>query len=519
MTGLAAREADRLHEQARLDADRSAAERNRAGQFATPPALAAEVVRAALAHLPTAGPLAVLEPAVGSGAFVSALLRSPAAGRVRRMVGVEADARFAAVAARLWGPAGLEVLAGDFTASPPAGRFDLVIANPPYVRHHHLPADQKRRLQAAAAAVVGEPVSGLAGLYVHFLLLAHGWLAPDAVAAWLVPAEFLDVNYGRAVRHYLGRRVDLLGVHRFAAADVQFGDALVSSAVILYRNRSPGREPVRFTAGPSLADPTATVAVPRTRLSAADKWGRLFAADAPASDDGPTLGDLFVIRRGLATGNNDFFILPRQRAAELRLPEAHLRPVLPSPRHLTGDVIAAASDGRPDLAPDLVLLDCRMPHAAVAACHPALADYLAAGERSGVAAGYLCSRRTPWYAQEDRPPAPFLVPYMGRGRGGESPFRFIRNYSRATAANVYLMLYPRGPLAHRLSGRSDDRLEAIHTALRAISGGTVSAGGRIYGGGLQKVEPGELAALPAGGVWAAAGGGPDGLFDNLVPAE
>ena len=42
-------------------------------------------------------------------------------------------------------------------------------------------------------------------------------------------------------------------------------------------------------------------------------------------------------------------------------------------------------------------------------------------------------------------PAPFVCTYMGRNR--ERPFRFIWNHSTATAANVYLLLYPREAVA------------------------------------------------------------------------
>lgn len=164
---------------------------------------------------------------------------------------------------------------------------------------------------------------------------------------------------------------------------------------------------------------------------------------------------------------------------------------------------------------ELALLDCRLSERAVRDCHPELAAYLDGGVRAGVSSGYLCSRRTPWSAREVRPPAPFVVQYMGRGRGGSSPFRFIRNLSCATAPNVYLMLYPRGELARRLSA-APDRLRAVHAALQALGGPAISDSGRVYGGGLRKVEPAELAGLPAAGVLEAAGGRPEaGLFDAL----
>ena len=512
MPTLAALEAERVAEQVRLDAERTALDRNRAGQFATPPDLAADILAGVLPYLPAGEPVRFLDPGVGSGAFVSALLARPPAAGIGGLVGVEQDPRFAALAARLWGPAGLRVLAADFTAAPPVGQHNLLVANPPYVRHHHLDRDNKRRLQQLASAVAGVPVSGLAGLYVHFLLLADAWLAPGGVAAWLIPAEFLDVNYGRAVRHYLTRNVDLLRVHRFAAAAVQFRDALVSSAVVVYRKTAPGRAPVAFTTGASFARPENTRGLGRDELDPGAKWGRTMTPTEPSH----RLGDLFVIRRGLATGCNEFFIRPRAEAAARRLPAQFLRPILPSPRHVRGDVIDATSDGTPRLASDLVLIDCRLPEREVAASYPTLWAYFEEGVRAGIPSGYLCSRRTPWYAQEDRPPAPFVVPYMGRGRAGGSPFRFILNRSRATTANVYLLLYPRGPWAARLLTDSDG-LAAVHTALQEITGSVLAAGGRVYGGGLQKVEPNELAAIPAGKLLQVMGvSGSRNLFDSLA---
>ena len=55
-------------------------------------------------------------------------------------------------------------------------------------------------------------------------------MADDGLAAWLIPSEFMDVNYGRAIKEYLLNQVTLLRIHRFDPSDVQFNDALVSSA-------------------------------------------------------------------------------------------------------------------------------------------------------------------------------------------------------------------------------------------------------------------------------------------------
>jgi hypothetical protein len=85
---------------------------------------------------------------------------------------------------------------------------------------------------------------------------------------------------------------------------------------------------------------------------------------------------------------------------------------------------------------------------------------------------------------------------MGRSRNGKHPFRFIWNRSQATAHNVYLMLYPAGPLLAGLK-RHPDLHAHVFEALQRITPAQLASEGRVYGGGLYKLEPKELAQIPA----------------------
>lgn len=208
------------------------------------------------------------------------------------------------------------------------------------------------------------------------------------------------------------------------------------------------------------------------------------------------VGDLFEVKRGLATGANDFFILDPVRAAGLGLPKQFLRPVLPSPRLIYDLVIEADSEGVPLLPKVCWLLDCPESPEKVQRDFPSLWRYLEEGRTSGVADGYICSHRQPWYAQEQRPPAPILASYMGRSSArSDTPFRFFRNKSRAVVTNVFLNLYPRPFLINQLK-TDPTRMDQLHQLLASIGLDTLLRAGRAYGGGLHKMEPSELANLP-----------------------
>jgi len=487
----------RQEHQTRLDALKTAAERNKWGQFATPPALALSIARYAQEQTGE-GPISFLDPAIGTGSFYSALRQTFAPKAIKAATGIELDPLFAKSAEDLWGESGLNIVRGDFTKQePPATRFNLVLTNPPYVRHHHLSGPEKNRLKTRLAQSLNTEISGLAGLYCYFMLLCHDWMEDEGLAIWLIPSEFMDVNYGATIRRYLSERVTLLHIHRFCPTDVQFTDALVSSAVVVFRKSlpSPGHR-IRFSFAGPIDGPQSEAFIPLDVLRRSRIWTQ-FPATTTVSDTGElTLGDIFTIKRGLATGSNSFFIMTSEQADEWQIPRRFLKPILPGPRNVTADIIEALPDGAPAVSPRLYLLDCNEPEDKIRSKWPRFYEYLQHGRTQDVHDAYLSSHRAPWYSQEQRPPAPFLCTYMGRSRNGKHPFRFIWNRSQATAHNVYLMLYPKSRLQEAL--RDHPELEAkVFEALQRITPSQLLSEGRVYGGGLHKVEPKELAQIPA----------------------
>lgn len=500
------RENARIELQDKLDLAISRSRRNRLGQFATPSPLAEEIASYAVSLLPNQSEIYFLEPGFGTGSFFSALLRVVPTHRINAAVGYEIDTYYANPSKELWKDTGLLLYIDDFTkVAPPkteSNKYNLVMCNPPYVRHHHLTPHDKEELKSTVKRLLGIKLNSLSGLYVYFMVLSQAWMKNGGVGAWLVPGEFMDVNYGRNLKEFLLKNVTLCRIHRFEPNDPLFKDALVSSVAVFFRNSLPSENhKVEFTFGGTISKPRNTTLISLKELHSISKWTRLSRPVSRVNyQQGPTLGDIFTIKRGLVTGCNSFFILTPQMADKLKLSNDFLIPILPSPKYLETDEILSDSNGEPQITHRRYLLTCSLPEEEVKLYYPSLWQYLQQGIEDGVNERSVCKRRKPWYSQESRPPPPFLCTYMGRQNNKKhSPFRFIFNCSKATAANTYLLLYPKMVISDLIQDSTEAK-RAVWEGLASIDAETLMGEGRVYGGGLYKLEPKELANVPGASV-------------------
>ena len=439
-----------------------------------------------------------MEPAIGTGAFYSALLSEcrKRSKSIKSATGIELDHDFFDAARKLWEDTGINLINSDFTQTACFEKINFLISNPPYVRHQYIDREQKAKLTAITKKETGLSLSGLAGLYCYFVLCAHKWLAPNAICGWLIPSEFMDVNYGSTLKEYLLSNVRLLRIHRYNPQKCKFDDALVSSCVVWFRNETVSENyEIEFSYGGTHENPEISGNIDRNTLKKQRKWTHFpekIKADRQAERvDTPTLGDYFTIKRGLATGDNDFFILSKKQIDELGLNMEFFTPILPSPRRLKCDEVFCDQDGYPHLDTQYFLFSCNLPEDELKEHYPSVWNYLNSGKDT-TAKKYLCKKRKIWYCQENRTATPFLCSYMGRGKNEHTaPFRFILNHTNAIATNSYLMLYPKDILRKALT-QSPDILHRVWEILTSITANELECEGRVYGGGLKKIEPREL---------------------------
>ena len=172
-------ETERLKLQDRLNIEKSQEERNKLGQFATPPKLAMDIMEASKELMGPSESVRFLDPAFGTGAFYSPLLECFSGLHLEWARGYEIDPHYGNEIVKLWDDPKLDLRIVDFTKSnPPCSEQDkanFLICNPPYSRHHHLSSDEKLRLQKLANQITGVKISQLSGLYCYFMLISHRW--------------------------------------------------------------------------------------------------------------------------------------------------------------------------------------------------------------------------------------------------------------------------------------------------------------------------------------------------------
>lgn len=191
----------------------------------------------AVANLPSGRPARILDPAVGHGELLLALLSQ--LGGHAEIYGYETDPAALAEARRRLAAAhpgaALNLRLGSFLdhvldehtgglfgSSEP---YDLIIANPPYVRTQIMGADRARQL----AQQFG--LTGRVDLYHAFLLGMATVLAPEGAAGFIVSNRFMMTKGGASTRVRLVDGLQLREVYDLG--DTKLFDAAVLPAVII----------------------------------------------------------------------------------------------------------------------------------------------------------------------------------------------------------------------------------------------------------------------------------------------
>ncbi|MEM7310285.1 MAG: N-6 DNA methylase [Planctomycetota bacterium] len=466
--------------------------RKERGAFFTPPEIADFLVRWAV----RGGDDAVLEPSCGDAAFLlpaaarlAELRRSPAAAGQLRGVEVHAASASAARARMKAQGHRTRIEQADFFDVEPTERFDAVVGNPPYIRYQQF-SGEGRAKSLRAALKCGVRLTKLASSWAAFVVHASRFLKPDGRLGLVLPAELLTVNYAAPVRRFL--LSNLASVRLVLFEELVFPGVLEEVVLLLAEGhgKAPSFELYQARDLADLPNVESTVWNGFTP-EGEEKW-------TPALLSAPTFafyrelatgegfeellswGETYL---GAVTGNNGYFTLTAEDAAEARLGEKDLLRISPpGSKHLRGLSFTERTWRGHAEAGDA----CYLFYPSEEGRRSRPADRrIAGGEDAGVHQAYKCRVRKPWWRVPVVPAPDLFLTYMDHHRP-----RLITNQAGAYHLNsLYGVGLRRG--RQRL-GRDLLPLACLNSV--TLLGAEVV--GRSYGGGLLKLEPKEADRLP-----------------------
>lgn len=112
------------------------------------------------------------------------------------------------------------------------GGFDLVIGNPPYVRHE-LITDIKTQLQKEYSVY-----QSIADLYVYFIEKGVEILKENGVLGYITPNKFIQSTYAKKLRKYLGQECQIILMIDFGELPV-FSDASTFPLISILKKVEP----------------------------------------------------------------------------------------------------------------------------------------------------------------------------------------------------------------------------------------------------------------------------------------
>jgi len=216
-------------------------DRKRSGATYTPLGLAGAVAGRLLDNLPSLGKLRILDPGCGDGTLTDALLSRLPAERLTDAKVICIDTNkpaLAAARARLeasYPEVTFTFLETDFidyalAAEACSMHFDLIIANPPYVRIQALDEALREKIRK------GYGLTGRTDLAFAFILAILRLLHPDGKAGIITSNRLLSTGAGKPVRSVLLESACLEEI--WDLGDSRLFDAAVLPAVIFFGRRS-----------------------------------------------------------------------------------------------------------------------------------------------------------------------------------------------------------------------------------------------------------------------------------------
>lgn len=455
--------------------------RKKFAQFFTPPPIADLMAKWLLGNKELKK---ILEPAFGLGIFSRTLLSYRNDISIR---GFEIDENIYNESKTLFNDyKKISIQLQDYMYNDWGNKYDGIICNPPYFKFHDY--DNKNILKEIEEKISCK-LNGFTNLYTLFLIKSVYQLNRNGRAAYVIPSEFLNSDYGRLVKSYLVKDRSLRHVIVINFEENVFDDALTTASILLFANDNK-LDTVQFSNVSNLNDlsnieklineyPNNTETnqtIKFEQLNPQIKWRAYYQKqNSTKFKNLVPFAKYGKVVRGIATGDNEYFTFNSSKAKKHDIQKKYLLPCVCKAVDVKNSFFTENDfDDLKNTDKSVFLIN------AVNPIDGYVKRYLSMGEEQRVNKKFLTASRTPWYSIENRWPSPIWISVFNR-----NGLRFIRNEAGISNLTTFHCLY--------LNMFSVPKIDLFFSYLLTdMSREIFNDNSREYGNGLQKFEPNDI---------------------------
>ena len=364
-------------------------------------------------------------------------------------------------------------------------KFNLIIGNPPYIRHSKLDLRQKATL-AAWLKKYNIRLNGRASLWAYFILHSLNFLKLGGRVAWVLPASFLTSAYSKQVREISAKHFARVSAITLTERLFLVEGTEEATVILLAEGFSDEHEstPISIECVDTIIEMAELV----------KKWPEYDSVNQTSEQQGSgmlpiesieffenfasknliVLKDLATVQIGLVTGDVPYFIKSKKNWETTGISQKYLKYIMPKTKWVKGislnveDQLSHVENGVPCLA-----LNCPETPRSIP-----VKEYLKRYEKADISANVTFGRRKVWhYFFDEKIPDAFLVFMTHLGP------RMVINNAKANCTNSLYRVFFKSK-----SSRASKKLFAIslNTTYSQFSAELIGQG---RGSGALKLEP------------------------------
>lgn len=445
------------------------------GQFFTPYLIADFMISWILESKPKT----ILDPAVGNGVFFRNIK-----DETIELTGYEIDKEIFDFFKEK-NTINYNVIFRDYLLNGWKTKFDAIICNPPYNRFQMI--DNREEIRENFTNIVDMKIDGYTNLYIMFLIKSIFQLNKKGRLAYIIPTEFLNSGYGEQIKSLLIKQKNLKAIIGFDDSIQVFDNVLTTACIMLIENKK--HEYVEFIniKNPQTLndlniknlkniDDYSYRNIDYRDLNAEDKWEQYFQEEQVNSYKNlVTFSSYAKVKRGIATGDNSFFVFNESKKLEYNIDERNLIPCITRSNDLDSGIFTMTNfEILKQSNKNVYIFDGTLYE------DDSTLEYIKIGEANEVNKKYLTSSRPIWYMSENKEPGDILLNVFSRGK-----LKIIRNLTSVKNLTTFHSIY-----------LNEDKAEFVNILfcylLTPIGQEILYRNKRVYGGGLSKFEPNDI---------------------------